>query len=79
MRPFIDSGLLQRSDIEHQPIVMSPMVASPDVGGYVPPCGRPQRYSTPYGVSQPRYGPQDDSVRHNRGALVHLPHFLGGY
>ena len=34
VRPFVDSGLLQRSDVENPPIVMSPMVASPDVGGY---------------------------------------------
>ena len=79
VRPFVDSGLLQRSDVENPPIVMSPMVASPDVGGYVPPRGRPQRSRTPHGVSQPRYGPQDDSVRHFSGALVHLPHFFGGY
>ena len=79
VRPFVDSGLLQRSDVENPPIVMSPMVASPDVGGYVPPSGRPQRSRKPHGVSQPRYGPQDDSIRHYRGALVHLPHFFGGY
>ena len=79
VRPFVDCGLLQRSDLENPPIVMFPMVASPDVGGYVPPRGHPQISRTPRGVSQPRYGPQHGYVRHYRGDVVHLPHFFGEY
>ena len=76
---FVDSGLLQHSDVENPPVVMSPMVASPYVGGYVPPRGRPQRPRMLHGVPQPCYGPQDDSVHHYRDALVLLPHLFGGY
>ena len=79
MRSFVDSGLLLPSDVENPPIVMSPMVASPDVGGVVPPRGRPQRPRMLHGVPQPLHSPQDDSVRRYRDALVLLPHYFGGY
>ena len=79
MRPFVDSGLLQRSDIENPPIVMSPMVASPDVGGYVPPRERPSRPRMFHGGRQLPHVSQDEPVLHFRGALVPLPHFFGGY
>lgn len=79
MRPFVDSGLLHCSDIENPPIGMSPMVASPDVGGVVPPRGRPQRPRMLHGSHQPPHISQDEVVLHFRGALALLPHFFGGY
>ena len=79
MRPFIGSGLLQRSDVENPPIVLPPMVASPDVGGVVPPRGRPPRPRLIPGDRQIPRVSQDEPVLQFRGALVPLPPFFGGY
>ena len=79
LRPYLENGPFPSTILDDPPIVMSPLVASPDVGGTVPPRGRIRMPRVVRGVPQSPHAPQDESVRHYRGAPVPLPFYLRGY
>jgi hypothetical protein len=79
IEPYVASGLVPQEVLQPATVQLPTYMASPPIGGVVPPRGPPRTPPVVRGVRQSPYGPQPACARHFRTPPVPLPFGFGGY
>jgi hypothetical protein len=79
IEPYVASGLVPQEVLQPATVQLPTYMASPPIGGVVPPRGPLRTPPVVRGVRQYPYGPQPARARRFRTPPVPLPFGFGGY
>jgi hypothetical protein len=79
IEPYVASGLVPQEVLQPATVQLPTYMASPPIGGMVPPRGPLRTPPVVRGVCQSPYGPQPARAHYFRTPLVPLSFGFGGY